>query len=195
MSNLKAFQDSVALLQDIIDREPIPAEALADPTPCRAFDVGALQRHIIDTHLLLIGAAGGADVVDARDFAEHHRACATTAVEQWMRRGADGTVDLGGNDLPASFALALHTLECYVHGWDLAQALKRPFEPDASITEAAWDAAHLILDSGDARGGPFGEPYGSAITLHGDTDRVQELIAFTGRDPRSPIPAAAEIRG
>jgi uncharacterized protein (TIGR03086 family) len=195
MSNLKAFQDSVTLLQGIIDQEPIPADALAGPTPCRGFDVRELQQHIIDTHLLLIGAAGGTDVVNAGDFAERHRACATSAVEQWTRRGEDGTVDLGGNDLPASFALALHTLECYVHGWDLAQALQRGFEPDASITEAAWSAAHMILDSGDARGGAFGEPYGSPISVAGSTDRVEELIGFTGRDPRSPISAAADVAG
>jgi len=95
--------------------------------------------------------------------------------------GAGGvTVDLGGHQLPAEFALSLHALEAFVHGWDLATALDQPFEPAPELVEAAWESARMIV-SDDNRSTEPGSPYGPAVTIADAASPLDALIAFTGR--------------
>lgn len=188
MTPLHALEQSLDVLQGVIDSGPIDAADLTGTTPCREFDVGQLVEHILETHAFLTTAAGGEAVLAGRadaSISARHAGAATAAVRQWSERGTDGTIDLGGNELPAAFGLSLHALEAYVHAWDLARALDRPFDPPAELTAAVAVTAHQIIDD-DVRGEPFGAPYGTAVVLNdaSDVDTVDRLIAHTGRNPQ-----------
>ena len=184
MTPHQAFEAAVATTQEVIDQSPISDDDLRRPTPCRDFDVAALSEHLIDTHQFLLTAAGGAAVDGGGSLAERHRAVAAASIEHWAARGTDGSIDLGGNELPASFGLSLHTLETYVHGWDLARGLGRAFEPSAELTDVAYSIAQQIV-SDDVRG--VDGPYGPAVDIGDGADLVDRIVAHTGRDPQQGV--------
>ena len=175
---------ALALGQRVVDGTDWSDATRSLATPCRNFTVAQLGEHIVDTHNLLLTAAGGDPVPG--ELAAVHAPLAAACVQRWTERGLDGTIGLGGNDLPASFGLALHTLEAYVHAWDLAQAVGGVFESDDALTEVVAGAAQMIV-SDDIRGGPFGEPYGAAIDVDSDAGPIDRLVAFTGRSPAQPL--------
>lgn len=182
MNQLNALESALDTLQQVIDAAPIDNEQGGKPTPCADFTVDDLGTHIIDTHNLLLTGAGGVAIIGDGTLSERNAALTSAAIKQWTQRGTDGTVDLGGNELPASFALSLHTLEAYIHAWDLAQSLGRPFEPSEELTDDMWAFAQDFI-SDDVRGEAAGGPYGPAIAVGADASVIDRLIAHSGRNP------------
>ena len=188
MSPIDALTTSIATMQVVIDVAPIRPDQLTAPTPCTDFDVGRLTGHIIENHELFLTGAGGADgeVGSAATLGERHEAVAAAGIAQWTRRGTDGTVDLGGNAVPAEFAISLHALETYIHGWDLARSLDRPFQPGAELTTQMWEFANAFI-SDDLRGDQPGAPYGPTVPVDSAAATLDRLIAFSGRDPNKSL--------
>lgn len=182
MNPLDALRTALDNLQQVIDAGPIENTQGGNPTPCSDFTVNDLADHVIDTHNLLLAGAGGTAINDNGTLSARHAALAEAALNQWSQRGTDGTIDLGGNELPASFALPLHALETYVHAWDLARSLDRPFEPPTELTDDMWSFAQGSITD-DVRGETAGAPYGPKVDVAVDASDVDRLIAFTGRDP------------
>lgn len=179
MNQLELLQASTSLTQQLVEHTDFDEPTMKRLTPCSDFDVAALVEHIIGTHHFLLSAAGGtAD--DTGSIANRHRNVTEQSQHTWVERGTDGTVDLGGHQLPAEFALNLHALEAFVHGWDLATALDQPFEPAPELVEAAWESARMIV-SDDNRSTEPGAPYGPAFTIADAASPLDALIAFTGR--------------
>ena len=184
MSALQALASSIDLLDEVTDAAPITAEDLGQPTPCTDFNVGGLVEHMIDSHDFLMRAAGAEPVARSGSPTQRHAAVASAAVAAWTARGADGTIDLGGNELPVEFGVSLHAFEAYVHAWDLATALGRAFEPATELTATiARYAAEIVSD--ESRGA--GSPFGHSVDLRSDADDVARLVASTGRDPLHPV--------
>lgn len=182
----EALQASITTMQEVIDRAPIADGQYRGPTPCAAFTVADLAEHIVDTHEFLLGAAGGTPVEPEGTLGERHRALGAASVARWSERGTEGTIDLGGNELPAGFGLSLHTLETYIHAWDLATSLGRPFQPSPALTEHLWDFARSFITA-DVRGDFDGAPYAEAVEIDETGDLIDRLIAHSGRDPRRPM--------
>lgn len=179
MNQLELLQASTSLTQQLVEHTDFDEPTMKRPTPCCDFDVAALVEHIIGTHHFLLSAAGGS-ADDTGSIADRHRSVTEQSQRTWAARGTDGTVDLGGHQLPADFALSLHALEAFVHGWDLATALEQPFEPGAELVDAAWESARMIV-SDDNRGTEPGAPYGPAVAAPEPASTLDALIAFTGR--------------
>lgn len=182
MNHLDTLQTAIDTMQQMLDTDPIADSAFQNPTPCAEFTVAQLAEHIIDTHNLLLGTAGGQPVETGETFSQHHSAVAKAATSRWATRGTDGTINLGGNELPAAFGLSLHALETYVHAWDLATALHRPFTPPTELVRAMTDFAESFITD-DIRGEFAGAPYAAAAEAPADASDADRLIAFTGRDP------------
>ncbi len=183
MQPLDALTQAFDTVQSMLDLAPVTDSDLRRPTPCRRYDVGALADHIRDTHVLLLNAAVNHPVGEVTDpLADSHHRLAKEAVEAWRLRGVSGEVSLGDVSLHAEFALALHTVETFVHGWDLAAALGREFAPAAMLTDHVWSLLPAVA-SDDARGEGPDAPYAPAIELRGDAPLLDRVIAFTGRDP------------
>ncbi len=191
MNPLTALDQSIAITQRVIDAGPITASVLASPTPCEEFDAAQLLDHIVDTHVFLLTAAGGRVELDDESIAAKHASVGAAAVAAWTARGDDGTIDLGGNQLPASFGLSLHALEAFIHGWDLAQSLDRPFEPSDELVSAALVLAREVI-SDQMRGDFEGAPYGPAVPTVGSADELQLLVAHAGRTPLRRFSAATD---
>jgi uncharacterized protein (TIGR03086 family) len=183
MNPQQALEAAITELQHVIDAAPLTDERRSGPTPCSAFNVEQLCEHIIDTHNLLLAGAGGEPRTGAGSLSDRHAEIAAAAVTQWATRGTDGTIDLGGNELPAAFGLSLHTLESYIHAWDLARSLNRPFEPPTELTAAMWGFAQASLTD-DVRGDTDRAPYLAAVDEPTDATDLDRIIALSGRNPR-----------
>ncbi len=186
MSTLDALQDAIDAMQAVIDASPITDPEMAGSTPCSEFNVEQLVDHIMDTHQMLLSAAGGEVPTSTGSWSERHAAVGAASLAQWSSRGTDGTIDLGGNELPGAFALSLHTLETYIHAWDLATSLNRPFVPTEKLTEQMWDFAQTFITD-NIRGDFAGAPYGPAVGSEPSADTVDRIIALSGRHPGAGI--------
>lgn len=182
MTTVNPLQEAIDAMQRIIDAGPISAQAMDGATPCSKFSVSQLADHIIETHNFLLVAAGGTPPTTAGSMSDRHATVGAASVTQWNRRGTDGTIDLGGNEMPAAFGLSLHTLETYIHAWDLATSLGRTFDPSPELTRQMWDFAQSFITD-DVRGDFDGAPYGPAIGADDTEDLTSRIVALSGRDP------------
>jgi uncharacterized protein (TIGR03086 family) len=182
MNQHQTLQAAIDELQQVIDAAPITPEHHDASTPCSAFNVDDLIGHIIDTHNLLIRGAGGEPVEATGPVSTRHEAVAAAALKQWDERGVEGTINLGGNELPAAFGISLHALECYIHAWDLARSLNRDFAPSDQLTTAMWDFAQGFITD-DVRGDADGIPYRAEVPAPVDATDLERIIALSGRNP------------
>lgn len=177
-------------MQNLLDTTRWAEVDLAGPTPCASFTVAELMDHIRDTHLLLTNAAADDDATNETPLPDCHADLAAAATSAWANRGQKGTVDIGGNVLPATFALSLHLVETVIHSWDLATALGRTVELSESLVGLAWDVIPGVA-SEDARGADTQAAYGQVQAVHPTADALERLVAFAGRDPRWSVGLAA----
>ena len=186
-SGLAAALDA---MQDLLDTTTWSESLIARPTPCASFDVAELMDHIRDTHLLLTTAAAAESATSDSPLTECHSELAAAAQSAWASRGQEGTVNVGGHDLPAAFALSLHFIESVVHAWDLASALGRPLDLSDEVVDLAWQTIPAVA-SEDARGADTAAAYGQVRLVHPAAGPMDRLVAFAGRDPRWSADLAA----
>jgi uncharacterized protein (TIGR03086 family) len=179
-TGLAAALDAV---QNLLDTTNWAEVDLAGPTPCVSFTVAELMNHIRDTHLLLTNAAADDDATNETPLPDCHAVLAAAATFAWTNRGQEGTVNIGGNELPATFALSLHLVETLIHSWDLASALGQTLELSESLVDLAWEVIPGVA-SEDARGADTQAAYGPVQSVHPTADALERLVAFAGRDPR-----------
>lgn len=148
-------------------------------TPCEEFDVAALVTHAIDTQELFTAAAGGEVPARTSDLAGSFGPAAEAAVGAWRRRGLEGSILVGENELPAPVGPSVMAVDAYVHAWDLAVAIGAPFEPPAPVSEAMWRLVREFLSPGPRGGGPFADP----VAVSDDAPLVDRIVAHTGRRP------------
>lgn len=161
----------------------IDPQGLGRPTPCPAFDVRALQHHV------LTGLAGFAAVLTGR---QRHAATVSEVAEQVTSALDAGvaarTVRLDGADpLPGTTVLDRLSAEVIVHGWDLARATGQAWDPSPSACEAARATMRRLLrpPAAPAQGGR--EPaagFSAEVGVPDDASTLDRLLAVTGRDPR-----------
>jgi len=148
-------------------------------TPCSEFDVAQLTEHLLRSITILGGAAGAEfpphDATDS--LAQQVASAARPALDAWHSRGLDGTVTIGPNELPATMAAGILSLEFLVHAWDYATATGRPVQVAEPLAEYVLGLARTIITpAGRVRAG-FDDP----VEVSGPASALQRLIAFTGR--------------
>jgi uncharacterized protein (TIGR03086 family) len=148
----------------------------AGRTPCEAWDLHALLRHMVDSlaafteaaeigyvDLVPVPAASGArpvaepvpDLVEGLVDALKHRACALLAA--WTHHPGPGTVAVADRELRSDLLAAAGSLEIAVHGWDVARACgaDRPVPPGLALE--LLDVLPLLVDDAD-RPARFADP-------------------------------------
>ena len=58
---------------------------------------------------------------------------AQQTLETWQRRGLEGTVKFGDQDMPANIAVSILSVEFLVHAWDFAVATNLSYDVDAGV--------------------------------------------------------------
>jgi uncharacterized protein (TIGR03086 family) len=176
---LASAEAALGALQHVL--HPISRDELSKPTPCSEYDVMALTDHLLNS-LTLLGGAAGAQLPerDSDDSVERQVVgVARPALDAWHRRGLDGSVTLGPNELPATFAASILTLEFLVHGWDYAAATKHPINVTESLADYTLGLAKKVINPQTRSAVGFDDP----VPVPDDAPALDQLIAYTGRNP------------
>jgi uncharacterized protein (TIGR03086 family) len=176
---LASAEAALSALQHVL--HPIARDELSKSTPCSEYDVMQLTDHLLNS-ITLLGGAAGADLPDRNtDYSvEQQVICAARpALDAWHRRGLNDTVTIGTNEIPATFAVSILSVEFLVHGWDYATATTHRIDVAESLADYVLGLAHkVITPQGRATVG-FDDP----VAVPDDAPALDRLIAFTGRDP------------
>jgi uncharacterized protein (TIGR03086 family) len=176
---LASAEAALGALQHVL--HPIARDELSKSTPCSEYDVMQLTDHLLNS-ITLLGGAAGADVPDRNtDYSVEQQVvgAARPTLDAWHRRGLNDTVTLGANELPATFAVSILTLEFLVHGWDYAAATKHPMNVAEALADYALGLAQKVINPQTRATVGFADP----VAVPDDASALDRLIAFTGRDP------------
>ncbi len=178
MDEFASAEQALAVVHHVVDA--IGRDDLHRPTPCRDWDVAALADHLIDTISRLGVAAAIPTTVPNGDCIDQRVQHVTLPIlAGWRRRGLAGDIAFSGRTLPAHLALGILSLELVVHGWDFAVALHRPLDvSDPHAAHVLGLARQTLTPQSRATAG-FDPP----VPVAADADALDQLIAFTGRDP------------
>lgn len=176
---LASAEATLGVLQRVL--HPIARDDLAKRTPCSDYDVAALTNHLLNS-ITILGGAAEAQFPDrnAEESVERQVVgAARPALDAWHRRGLDGTVTIGRNELPAAVAAGILSIEFLVHAWDYAAATGHDIDVADSFAEYVLGLAKKIITPQGRSTAGFADP----IEVPGDAPPLDRLIAFTGREP------------
>jgi uncharacterized protein (TIGR03086 family) len=187
--------DTVALLERALGQtavvlSAIPAGDGGLVTPCPAWDVAALVRHLVgqDLRNFLISARGGtadwqapADDVD-EDWTTAFGNRAAQLLEAWRAADLDRMTDLpGGRHVPFWTRADQPIAELTMHSWDLVKATGQSPELDPELAEHALAWSHQMLRP-EFRGPD--KAFGIEIPVPADAPSYDRLAGWFGRDPQ-----------
>jgi uncharacterized protein (TIGR03086 family) len=162
----------------------VPADRLADPTPCAGWDVRALLNHLVYENLMWTSLAEGAprSNFDADHVGGDHvaafRAAAEAALAAFRR---PGMLARQFGPAPGWRLVEQVVIEMLVHGWDLATATGQPTDLAPDIAEATLPAVRAIY--GDLPRTPGGS-FAPERTAPAGATSADRLAAYLGRTAR-----------
>jgi uncharacterized protein (TIGR03086 family) len=167
----------------------VSEDDLDRPTPCPGTSVGDLVDHVggltrgftavarKDTDGSVAPQKPDAANLEAGWQDRLTRDLATLA-EAWRDPAAwEGMTSAAGVPLPGQVAGLVALDELVVHGWDLAVAIGRPYEPSVEEVEAASS----FVEGFDAP--RDGNLFGPVVPVPDDASAFDRLLGLTGRDP------------
>ncbi|MEP6651629.1 MAG: TIGR03086 family metal-binding protein [Lapillicoccus sp.] len=173
---LTSANATLAVLQHVL--RGISEDDLSASTPCTEFTVGQLEAHLLGSLSSLTGLAGGTLVpATAVDLESRIADAAQRAVETWMERGLEGTVQAGPEELPATLAASILSVEFLVHAWDFASATGQKVAVSDEVATYVLSLAEQIVTPKLRESAGFD----SAIPISGDAPALNRLVAFSGR--------------
>lgn len=176
---LASAEATLAVLEQVVAR--ISADELSQPTPCSEFDVAQLTDHLLNSVTTIGGAAGATFPADDPGDSVERRVigAARPALDAWHRRGLQGAVTVGPNELPATVIAGILSLEFLAHAWDYATATGRDVAAPESLSEYVLGLVHGVVTPQTRAAVGFDPP----VEVADDASALDQLIAFTGRRP------------
>lgn len=171
--------------------DAVTDEQLADATPCPDCAVRNMLGH-------LVGLAAAFRDAGRKDLGPTTDTSPTDAVpdigpgwreelpkvldelaEAWRDPAAwTGMTRAGGFDMPGAVAGAVAIDELVIHGWDLARAIGRPYDPDAAALQASHDFLLASVDDPDR-----GDIFGPVVPVPAEASLLDRAVGLSGRDP------------
>ena len=163
------------------------------PTPSAGLDVSALRRHL--TGGLIYFEEAFRDPCAENNGADPHAYSGPDDLEAVLARlsatlrtaldaGVETTVvnvpHLGGS-LPGSVVVNMLLIEVVTHGWELARAVGRPWQPDEATAAQAL-AFYQATIKPEWRGPSMA--FGHEVPVADDAPTIDRVVAFSGRDPQ-----------
>jgi uncharacterized protein (TIGR03086 family) len=195
----EALIDVIDDLAELVGRID-PAQGGA-ATPCPEYDLAALRRHVLAWLPVFATGLSDPDGTQPRPDPEAYQAPSdpSQAAAQIRQSGAriakalaDGVADRpvllqGTKPLPGSMVINMLTAEVIAHGWDVARSTGLTWNPPAAASRTALDGLRAML-SPEYRG--EGKPFGVEVAAPQGAEPLEQLLAFSGRDPDWTPPAS-----
>lgn len=171
--------------------EAVTDDQLGNTTPCPEYAVHHMLGHLLhlsaafrDAARKDLGATTDTPPTDAvpdigPGWREELPKVLDELAEAWRDPAAwTGMTRAGGVDLPGEIAGAVAVNELVVHGWDLARATGRRYDPDPAALQASHDFLQASADdpSRDAIFGPV-------VPAPSNAPLLDRAVALSGRDP------------
>jgi len=150
-------------------------------TPCSEFNVAQLTDHLLNS-ITVIGDAVDAKLPPRDETASAERqisAAARPTLDAWHRHGLHGMVMVGPNEAPAAVMAGVLSIEFLVHAWDYAAAIGHDVDAPDSLAEYVLGLARNIITPEGRTHVGFHQP----VAVSADASALDQLIAFTGRNP------------
>ncbi|MGW0806784.1 TIGR03086 family metal-binding protein [Nonomuraea sp. NPDC002799] len=183
----------------------IGPEDLARPTPCAAWSLGELLRHMVsENHGFAAVVAGMAadefvgeggvlgddphrSVWDSGVLGDDpHGAFQQSAVAVTAAFAAEDVYDrrIAVREFgvfPGRVAIGMHVVDFLVHGWDIAAAIGAPYPIDEESVAGALAIAARWPDTPRLRGP--GRPFGARVPVPAGASDLERLLGLLGRSP------------
>ncbi|WBB60299.1 TIGR03086 family metal-binding protein [Streptomyces sp. WMMC500] len=170
----------------------VPEDRLEDPTPCEGMAVRHLLGHLVgltaafrDAGRKDLGPTTGTDPSSAPrpdigpGWREELARQLPELAQAWHDPAAwEGDTQAGGVTFPAAEAGRVALNELVLHGWDLARATGRRYEPDEEALRVSYELG-LATPDGPAREGMFGP----IVAVPQDAPLLDQVVGLSGRDP------------
>jgi len=164
----------------------VKPDQMGGPTPCADWDVRGLLNHTIAGVYMFDDAAQEKEFDMSRfskdlvggDPADNYEQGAVELKKTMQQPDVlDRTWTMPFGPTPGPFAIGAATVECLIHGWDLAKATGQDAEFDPELTEAAMQAAQLFPADVVRQPGVFGPE----VDCPDSAPLEDRLAAFLGR--------------
>lgn len=166
----------------------VTPEAMANPTPCREWDLRALLLHMNDSLLAMNEAitVGRVSLEPADDHddpavdpvtALRNRGC--RMIGAWANAREHREISIADRTLTSGIVAATGAVEVAVHGWDVIRACGQSRPVPRALAEELLELCLLFVNDAD-RPRRFAAPV-QPQRLASPSDR---LVAFLGRRPR-----------
>jgi uncharacterized protein (TIGR03086 family) len=180
MDPISQLDTIVPLLNGLVAPLAGDDEALAAPTPCSQFCVRQVLEHMVGGATAFAAAFRGAEA-PAGPLPDDLVAAfpqAMASLQDAMRSpGAlDRTIAAPFGEVPGEVFGRFVALDGLVHGWDIATATGRSYDPPAEVVADVDGFARAAI--GDAM---RGETFAPATEPPAGASAVERLVAFTGR--------------
>jgi uncharacterized protein (TIGR03086 family) len=165
----------------------IPAGLAGAPTPCPAWDVQALVRHLVgqDLRNFVVSARGESADWQApagelgQDWAAAFRAGAEELLAVWRAADLDRPMAMpGGGQAPLRSRADQQIAELAMHSWDLLKATGQEVSLDPALAEHALGWSRRML-----RPEFRGQAFGPEVPVPADASAYLRLAGWFGRDP------------
>jgi uncharacterized protein (TIGR03086 family) len=162
---------------------------LDQPTPCTAWDLGELLRHLVsENHGFAANAAGtpaDRSIWDSGHLGtDPHGAYQNSIAEVAAAFAAPDVYDQPievreFGVFPGRVAISMHVVDFLVHGWDVAVSIGAPYRPDDELVASALAIASRWPDTPDSRGP--GAAFDSRVPVPADAPDFHRLLGLLGR--------------
>jgi uncharacterized protein (TIGR03086 family) len=176
----RAFASTRAVLAEV---QPGQLDAR---TPCASWDVHALINHFVGTaRWAAANVSGGEQVADedyaAGDFVARYDESIQAAITAFGAEGAlEAAVALPFGEFSGAAFMSLAASDQFIHGWDLARAIRHPTDLDPELASELLTWARTATP--EALRGPDGmAPFGPAVPAPAGACPASQLAAFLGR--------------
>lgn len=187
--DLRSFDARAVRATVTVVAQVSPAD-LSLPTPCSAWDLGALLAHMTAQHRGFAAAADGRGrdrenwVPEPPDLSAY-AAAAEAVISSFAAPGRlDAPFDLpeiGPRPIPGHTAIGFHFIDYVVHGWDVARTIGVPYELDDDLLATALPIAEAV-PGGPARLAP-GAAFAPGLPDPG-SGPLDRILTLLGRGPR-----------
>jgi uncharacterized protein (TIGR03086 family) len=154
---------------------------LDTPTTSTAFTVRNVLEHMTGGGTMFAAAFRG-EAPPAMPLTDDARAAFRTAMNDLQDAvhspGAlDRTIDAPFGEVPGEAFARFVALDGLVHGWDIATAIGRDYDPPLELVQEVDAFARQAISPGMRDGDAFAEP----VDPPADASPLTKLVAFTGR--------------
>ena len=176
LDELTSAEAVLAIAQRVL--RSINGSDLQNPTPCADFNVVQLIDHQYDS---IVRIASSLDVksstVADSSFEVRLADLSQKTIEVFRRRGLNGLLKLGPNEMPANVVANIFNIELLVHAIDIAKATHQQIEVSPVLTDYVLALTRKTITPQGRQSGLFAEE----IIIGDSQDSLTRLLAFTGR--------------